>query len=244
LLSGVLAHRFGYSAPAFGAAALSAISIFVTAVLLPSVPPRAEPASVPGGGRGELGSFLSRPGPRRRLLVFFAYTLSFSTLMGTGLALFLERRFGYNVEKVGYVYGFSGLVGALIQGGLIGRLVKKLGEERLSLYGFIALGLGAGLLGVTYGLPLLALVIALSGFGLSVTRPALTTLITKSVGKHEQGAALGTSQSFTSISQMVGPMLAGWLIEQRQLAAYGLASATFALIGVLLSVQREPLAVA
>src|SRR5204862_42492 len=82
---------------------------------------------------------------RRRLLVFFAYTLSFSTLFG-GLALYLERRYGFDVEKTGYVFGLSGFVGALIQGGLIGRLVKKLGEARLSLYGFLALGVGAGLL--------------------------------------------------------------------------------------------------
>ncbi|AUX24752.1 multidrag resistance protein [Sorangium cellulosum] len=247
-ISGFLAHRFGYASPAFGAAALSLTAILLTAALLPAKQPApaASSAAAPAGaaspaplGRGNaFRRFFDRPLPRRRLLEFLAFSLSFSTLIG-GLALFLERRFAFDVEKTGYLYAFSGLVGGSIQGG-IGRLVKRLGEERLARVGFSAMVVGYGLLGVAYDLPTLLLLVAVAAFGAAVVRPSITTLLTKSVGRDEQGAALGVSQSLASVSQIVGPIAAGWLIEHRALAAYGLMAASFAALGVLLGAQKIP----
>jgi len=245
-ISGFLAHRFGYSAPAFGAAALSLTSIVLTAALLPAKPALAA-GPAPAGGpapRAAVGrvdairTFFDRPLPRRRLLEFFAYTLSFSTLIG-GLALYLERRFEFNVEKVGYLYGFSGLIGGLIQGGL-GRMAKRFGEERLALGGFAAMAVGYGLLGAAYDLPTLLVLVGIAAFGAAITRPALTTLLTKSVGRDEQGAALGVSQSLASLSQIVGPITATFLIGRQQLAAYGLTAGAFAAVGVLIGLQKIP----
>jgi DHA1 family tetracycline resistance protein-like MFS transporter len=215
--SGLLAHRFGYSAPVFGAAALSFTSIVFTVTLLPARPPMASGATLPDdapaptGKRSlDFGRFFSKAEPRRRLLQFFAFSLSFAMLTG-GLALFLERRFDYNVEHTGYIYAFSGLIGGVIQGGLIGRLVKRVGEERLALSGFIAMVLAYSLLGLTYKLPMLLVLVAIGGYGVPVNRPSLTALLTKCVGGDEQGAALGTNQSLASIAQIFGPLTAGFL---------------------------------
>ncbi|WP_437721414.1 MFS transporter [Sorangium sp. So ce861] len=248
-ITGELASRFGYGAPAYGAAVLSLTSIFLTATLLPAkpivpaAPPEAaaaEPARASAIGRGDaFRRFFDRPLPRRRLLEFFAFTLSFSTLIG-GLALFLERRFAFGVRETGYLYAFSGLVGGSIQGGAIGRLAKRFGEERLALIGFGTMVIGYGLLGVAYALPTLLVLVGIGAFGSAVVRPAVTTLLTKSVGRDEQGAALGVSQSLASLSQIVGPIGAGWLIEHRALSAYGLMAAGFAAVGVLLGLQKLP----
>ncbi|WP_438038368.1 MFS transporter [Sorangium sp. So ce128] len=247
-ITGELASRFGYGAPAYGAAALSLLSVLLTATLLPTKPPvpavqdgataaAARPASL---GRGDaFRRYFDRPLPRRRLLEFFAFSLSFSTLIG-GLALFLERRFAFGVKETGYLYAFSGLIGGSIQGGLIGRLAKRYGEERLALLGFGTMVVGYGLLGVAYTLPVLLTLVGIAAFGAAVVRPAVTTLLTKSVGRDEQGAALGVSQSLASISQIIGPIGAGWLIEHRALAAYGLMAASFAALGVLLGLQKIP----
>ncbi|WP_437586544.1 MFS transporter [Sorangium sp. So ce1000] len=247
-ITGELASRFGYGAPAYGAAVLSLLSILLTGTLLPAKPPSpagaeatnaaaARPASM---GRGDaFRRYFDRPLPRRRLLEFFAFSLSFSTLIG-GLALFLERRFAFGVKETGYLYAFSGLIGGSIQGGLIGRLAKRYGEERLALIGFASMVVGYGLLGLATTLPMLLALVGVAAFGAAVVRPAVTTLLTKSVGRDEQGAALGVSQSLASISQIVGPIGAGWLIEHRALAAYGLMAASFAAFGVLLGLQKIP----
>ncbi|WP_437670940.1 MFS transporter [Sorangium sp. So ce131] len=248
-ISGFLAHRFGYASPAYGAAALSLTSILLTAAVLPAKPrvPSASPDApatasarpAPMGRGNAFRRFFDRPLPRRRLLEFFAFSLSFSTLIG-GLALFLERRFQFDVEKTGYLYAFSGLIGGSIQGGLIGRLARRYGEERLALIGFASMVAGYGLLGVAYNLPTLLLLVAVAAFGAAVVRPSIATLLTKSVGRDEQGAALGVSQSLASISQIVGPIGAGWLIEHRALAAYGLMAASFAACGIFLGLQKIP----
>jgi MFS family permease len=240
-ISGFLAQRFGFAAPAYGAAGLSFLSMIVTVSLLPKVVPAPPIAGSPAalGRSSYLRTLFQRTVPRRRLLEFFAFTLSFSTLVG-GLALYLERRFGYDVEKTGYVYAFSGFVGAMIQGGLIGRLVKVLGEEKLSLIGFVSMAMGYTFLGFAYVLPVLLLLIVFGSFGSAVTRPSITTLLTKSVGRDEQGAALGVSQSLASISQIVGPLTAGYLIEREQLLAYGLAAGLFAVAGAVLRLLPEP----
>ncbi|WP_437874985.1 MFS transporter [Sorangium sp. So ce513] len=251
-VTGELASRFGYGAPAFAAAALSLTSIALTATLLPSKPiaaaAPAEAAEAEAGrpapvGRLDRGAafrrFFDRPLPRRRLLEFFAFSLSFSTLIG-GLALYLERRFAFGVKETGYIFAFSGLVGGSIQGGAIGRLAKRYGEQRLAVIGFATMVIGYGLLGVAYALPTLLVLVALGAFGSAVVRPAITTLLTQSVGRDEQGAALGVSQSLASVSQILGPIGAGWLIEHRALAAYGLMAAAFAAFGVLLGTQKMP----
>ncbi len=252
-ISGVIAHRFGFGTPAYGAAGLSFLSIVLTATLLPgkAVLDRIKADNAVAGGDGPvgpggsrtlaIGQFLARPLPRRRLLQFFCFTTSFAVLTG-GLALFLERRFDFNVETVGYVFMVPGLLGLLIQGGLLGRLVRWLGEPRLALAGFFSMVAAYPLLGVAATIPQLVALICVGSFGVAVVRPCLTTLLTKSVGRHEQGAALGTSQSLASISQMVGQPLAGILIEHRMLHAYGFAAGAFALVGVLLSLTPEPAA--
>ncbi|WP_438004317.1 MFS transporter [Sorangium sp. So ce321] len=247
-ITGELASRFGYGAPAYGAAVLSLTSIFLTATLLPAKPvvPVASPEAATAAprpaaiGRGDaFRRYFDRPLARRRLLEFFAFSLSFSTLIG-GLALFLERRFSFGVKETGYLYAFSGLIGGSIQGGLIGRLAKRYGEERLALVGFATMVIGYGLLGAAYTLPTLLVLVAIAAFGAAVVRPSVTTLLTKSVGRDEQGAALGVSQSLASVSQIIGPIGAGWLIEHRALAAYGLMAASFAAMGFVLGLQKIP----
>jgi MFS family permease len=247
-ISGELDHLFGHAGPPIAAACLSFTSILFSALLVPNQVEleklkilHAGPAAdgAPAARRGlSFGRFFTQPVARRRLLQFFCYTTSFAVLTG-GLALFLGDRFGFGVRATGRVFMISGLVGAILQGA-IGRLVRRLGEGRLALLGFLTMLLGYPLLGFVQSETQLYLIVIVSSFGVTVVRPSVTTLITRSVGRHEQGAVLGASQSMSSVSQIVGPMLAGVFIEQHLLWAYGLAAGFFALLGVVLSAQRDP----
>lgn len=236
-LSGYLS-RFGYHWPAFAAAGLSFLSILATTFLLPHVVPTKAPVSERLGRFDGITQYFRRPASRRRLLEFFAYILAFSMMMG-GTALFLGRRMGFDAEQTGYIYGFSGLIGAIIQGGLLGRLAKRFGEERLAIAGFATMAIGLGLLGTVHSLPWLLALIAISAFGTSVVRPSLTTLITHAVSPHEQGAVLGVSQSLSSIAAIIGPIIAGWLIGRDLLGTYGLVAGAVALVGALMVMRQR-----
>jgi MFS family permease len=252
-LSGILAHRYGYAAPVFGSAGLSLLSILVTWRLLRepsrraselkeggSAGPDAQPerAGEPRGRFAQIGWFFGQPASRLWLLEFLSFSLAFATLIG-GLALFLERRFDFHVEQTGYVFAFSGVVGGSLQGGM-GRIVKRVGEERLVLMGLLFMAAGYAVLAVAFSVPTLLVSVFLGAIGGAVVRPCVTTLITKSVGRTEQGAVLGVSQSITSSSQIVGPLIAGWLIQHGRLTAYAIAAGSFALIGALRLILGRP----
>jgi len=239
-ISGFLA-QFSFQYPIFVAAALSFTSILCTYFLLPSSKP--EHAEEAAGRRLTIFDwrnylrYFREPALAHLLWQFFAFAFAFSTFM-SGFALFAERRFTWNGHKfgpreVGYVYAYVGFLGIVLQGGLIGRLVKKMGEEALIRAGFLIGAIGMAALAFTYGIPLLLVVSALASIGLGVLRPAITSLITQKAPSSEQGTVLGLNQSLNSISQIVAPFLGGLLIDQGWLAAWAILGAAVAAIGLL-----------
>lgn len=223
-LSGALAKRYGYAAPALGAAGLSLLSIVLSTTLLPNRKPA--PILERVGFLPALRRVLGRSVVRSRILELFGFVFSFAILTG-GLALFLERRLKFDVEQVGYAFAFSGLVGGLVQGG-VGRAAKRLGESRLSAIGLVLMSVGYVILAFSYNLPTLALALGIGGVGAAVVRPALTTMIAGSVADGERGLVLGVSQSASSLGQTLGPAVAGLVIGVGALRAWGLIAAGLA----------------
>jgi MFS family permease len=247
-ISGFLAG-FGYAYPIFAAAALSATSIVCTWTLLPQVTPGEAGGSAeetgPGGRRlGVLewsgyADFFRRPGLRDLLLEFFLFALCFSSFT-SGFALFAERRFTWNgapfgAKQVGYIFAYVGFLGVILQGGLIGRLVRWLGERKLVKSGFLCTAIGYGTLGFLHRLPELLGISAIASYGTGVLRPAVTSLITQNASKQEQGVVLGLTQSLTSVAQIIAPLLSGFLIGRDWLAAWALFGGGVAFCGFLLS---------
>ncbi|MBI3554275.1 MAG: MFS transporter [Elusimicrobia bacterium] len=246
-ISGFLS-QYDYSYPAWAAAALSLTSILCTYFLLPQVTPHAADETGPGGKRlgvldwGAYAQYFERPELGPVLVNFFVFALMFGLFL-SGFALFAERRFTihdhpFGPKEVGYLYAYSGLLGVFIQGGLLGRLVKRFGEQRLALVGYACAA--AGLVGLSAVRPLgaLMLVFTFTAFGNSVLRPCLTALVTQRSGRHEQGAVLGLTQSLYSIAMIVSPLASGWLIGEGRLAQWALLGASLAGVGFLVGARR------
>lgn len=236
-ISGFLA-QFAHYYPILAAAGLSATSIFATWFLLPATPPHPHHDEETGlSWRVYLAAFKDKQ-LAPLLWQFFAYTLAFSTFF-SGFALFAERRFTHNalpfgVKEVGYVFAFSGFVGIIIQAGLIGVLVKTLGESRLVQMGFATMIGGFIIMGTTQRVSYLLLAIAFLTYGSAVLRPALTSLITKRVARHRQGMVIGLMQSLMSVTQIVAPVIAGMLIQHHFLSAWAWTGGLICGIGLSL----------
>jgi MFS transporter, DHA1 family, tetracycline resistance protein len=245
-ISGFLA-QFGLVYPILAAAFLSASSVVCTATLLPKAEPHEgddDHNAGPGGRRLSIldwksyAEYFARPKLGRLLWQFFFFAFSFA-LFTSGFALYAQRRYTFNghpfgAKEVGYVFAWVGFLGLILQGGLIGRLVKLLGERTLVWTGFAISATGYGLLAWTRtvgGLLGACTVNSCSG----VLRPAVTSLITQQAGRREQGVVLGLTQSITSVSQIVAPIIAGSLIDRGQLGAWALATAGVAFLGMLAS---------
>jgi MFS family permease len=143
---------------------------------------------------------------------------------------------------VGYVFMYSGFLGIIVQGSMRqGALVKRLGEVRLVTIGFFFGAAGYALLGVSHGIASLLFAAGLSSFGTGVLRPALTSLITQQVGRGEQGVVLGLNQSLLSIAQIVGPAIAGALIDAGHLSVWAFWAALIMGVALLLNFRAREL---
>jgi MFS family permease len=245
-LTGYLSAAYSLNTPIYLAAVMSFTSILCTATLLK-------------GGRESHHAFddrektlhwrtyakyFARPGLRERLLQFLFFITSFSLFI-SGFALFAERRFTYQgrpfgPREIGYIFGYVGLLGIILQGGLIGRLVKRFGENALVAAGFVALVVGYFGLGVASSFTLLMITGTLAAFGNGVIRPALTSLITQQAGRQEQGVVLGITQALMSMASIVSPVVGGLLIERHLLKEWAWVAAGLAAIGVALSREGLP----
>ncbi len=229
-ISGFLA-QFSYQYPIFAAAALSATSILATYFLLPSnVPVAADtPRKFTVLDWGNYLRYFRDPGLGPLLWQFLAFALTFSLFM-TGFPLFAERRFlwhghPFGAKEVGYVYAYLGFLGVILQGGLMGRLVRAFGEINLVRAGFFVAMVGLAALAFTSTIPLMLVVAAAASLGTGMNRPALTSLITQRASRSEQGAVLGITQSLNSLAAICAPTVAGFLIDHSLLAVWALLAA-------------------
>ncbi|MDB4958319.1 MAG: permease of the major facilitator superfamily [Myxococcales bacterium] len=158
-------------------------------------------------------------------------------LLATANKPAIKAELPWSVREVGLLFTFSGLLGILLQGGLIGRLVKSYGETRLGIAGFIAAAVAYALLGFAYTVIMLVIVAIISAFGNGVLRPVITSRITQVVGRHEQGVALGISGSLSSLAMAFAPPTGGALIDHNWLIAWALVPATVAVIGLVFALS-------
>ncbi|MEF2247921.1 MFS transporter [Paenibacillus sp. IITD108] len=145
-------------------------------------------------------------GPLKYLYVLaFFVTFTLAGMEAT-LQFFGMRRFDVTPRQVGLLFFVVGLVGALVQGGVVRRMIKK-GQEPLFISaGLIFSAVGFFMLIFAHSLWWTILSLVVFGIGNSLIRPCVTSLITQktTVG---QGVASGLSSSMDSFGRILGPLL-------------------------------------
>ncbi len=123
----------------------------------------------------------------------------------TTFAQFVKLRYGLDTSQIGWLFVFAGVMGAVVQGGLVGRLAKRVGEIRLVVFGTFASFLALGALPYVSGLGPLLAALALLALGQGLASPSLSSLTSKLVDRDEVGGVMGVYQGMGSLARIVGP---------------------------------------
>jgi MFS family permease len=211
--------------------------------------------------RAMVARVLRSPGEAAPRLIWI-YALGMAAFSGftAVLVLFLDARFGITAATVGYVFAWTGLVSVLTRGFLLGPIVDRLGEARLSRVGLALLAAGLVLLPLTAGVggtlhagwpgggaPLeipvrilaLGAAIALVPLGTAFTFPCVTSLLSRVIHPAERGVTMGVQQSFGGAARVVGPLWAGFAWDHLGMAYPFWTSAALVLLTLLLGVGIE-----
>jgi DHA1 family tetracycline resistance protein-like MFS transporter len=214
---GGLLSRISPEAPFWFASALCLANFTAAWFLLPE----SRTANAATRGLGQFEAFrhaMTKPALLLLLALYFLVTLAFSGFEAT-FALFSEARFGFTASTLGLVFMFIGVILALVQGALVGRVVKVIGEHRLVPLAIFAIAVGLGMLPFVWNVPTLLAAVGMLAVGMGFNGPALTSMLSRLADPDDQGGTLGLGSSLSSLGRVVGPAWGGYLYD-----AYGMTT--------------------
>ncbi|WP_251550668.1 MFS transporter [Neobacillus muris] len=139
-------------------------------------------------------------------------SLSLAGLEAT-FAYFANKKAGLDSTQLGYIFMIMGLGSAFVQGGLVGKLTKRFGENAVIFGGMIVSAIGFGLILLVHSFMTAAIFLTIFGLGNGVIRPSVSSLLTK-LSDSNHGSSTGLLSSFDSLGRIIGPTLGGWLYLQ------------------------------
>lgn len=212
-LGGLLGH-LGPRVPFLVSAAIVLLNWLYGLLILPESLPaeRRRPVSLreanPLGGMALLA--------RYPLVAGLAVTFVLVSLAQRGMesiwVLYTHYRYGWEELHNGLALALVGLMGALVQGGLVRRVVPRLGERRAILIGIAIATAAYVLYGLAFHPAMLLATILLGSLG-AIGPPAIQSLVAGTVSPREQGATQGALTSLMSMTAIVAPLIATQLFS-------------------------------
>lgn len=177
--------------------------------------------------------------PASRLIWIYAITMGSFQAMSTTLALFLSWRFGVTASTIGFFFTYIGTISVITRALVLGKMVDRFGEARLSRLGMVLLACGLGGMPLAPNIPLLAVAVALVPLGTAFTFPCVTGLLSRVVASHERGLYMGVQQTFGGIARVAGPLYFGWAYDHLGQRVPFLTAAVVVLLTITLGLNME-----
>ena len=220
---------FGNSVPAFAAAGLSLVNFLWIAVALPESL-TAERRRAAAGGRQPpitaraMVAAMRRPRVGPLLTTIFVYSLAFGVFTAT-FALYALRQLGLSAQFTGYILAYVGVILVLVQALAVGPLTARFSEARIIVMALPIVGFTLLAWGFVPNVPLLLVVFAPMSAAAGILGTVINSALTKSVSRDEIGGTLGISTSLQSLTQVISPVLGGFLLGQLGAWSLGLLGA-------------------
>jgi MFS family permease len=143
--------------------------------------------------------------------------------------------YNFSDLQIGYLFGIIGLIGAVIQGGLINKLNKIFSDKLLILIGIFLMIPGLGLLPYGQNFLGVAIIASVLAIGTGLLQPTVLSMISKLSPDNEQGSILGMNQSFASLARVLGPLWGGFAYDFIGFQFPFLTGAVFTLVTFLIA---------
>jgi len=239
---GGLLVGFGTRAPFFAASILAAVAVVISLIFLK------EPERTIGGNVNETSSNMKRGFGKLFLpLYFIPLLLIFLSTFGLAsfeslFSLFVDQKFSFTPTDIAIIVTGGGLVGAVAQVLLFDPITRRIGEIALVRYCFILSALLVFLMTIvnTYLTVLITSCIVFVGFDL--IRPAITSYLSKIAGD-EQGFVGGMNSMFTSLGNIIGPIIGGILFDFNLNYPYYFATFVLGIAIIIAYVWKTPNAI-
>jgi MFS family permease len=206
--------------PAWAATAFALTNLVVVLGLLPETHPVDARKQLPRKRELNpitlLARVFSKPEVRRLSVAFFGFFMTFNGFT-TVLVLYLRNNFNWTEGMAGAAFALVGVIAMVVQGGLIGPLVKRFGELRLTLTGLGLLTVGCLLVPMAStetSVPVVYTAVSLLALGTGLVTPCLRALVSRRLGSEGQGSALGGLQGLQSLGTFLGASAAGFSYDR------------------------------
>jgi len=236
---GGLLSGFGILGPGLFGAGLSLITIIVTIFMLKE----SNPKLTGSASEAELAAFkkkraisfslLKQYNPRLLLAQGFFNTIPFYIFITT-VSIFAGIRFNLSPSEIGWMISSVGLIKLLVRIFIFVPMLKKFGDWKTVLIGFMTYFAAYIWLIFVGRLWEYMIISVLVGFASACTLSVMSSLMSKSVGKERQGEMMGLHTAADNLSQIVGPTFGSYLLSLPISYMYGISTASFSLITLLL----------
>lgn len=209
----------GRSAPGLAAAALAAlVAVFAqrflreSRLLTTTGSRTAAPATTGRAAIGRIATHWREPASR----LVWIYAVAIGAFYGTAQTapLLLAQRFAITEHNIGYFIMYLGGLGVVIRSFLLGPIVDRLGEARLSRLGICCLAAGLAATGLARSYPVLGLGFTLMPLGTAFLFPCVTGLLSRVVSAAERGLYMGVQHTFGWVSRVAFPVAAGMAMDR------------------------------
>jgi multidrug resistance protein len=230
---------YGFAATGFGAAALAFCNLLFVFFFLPeSMRKKQSERSLTVNHKRNffrnIWQALTKPLVGPVFVISFIITYAFSAIQVI-VPLLTVSFFNFGSSELSYIFIYIGTIQIVLQGLILGRLVKKVGEEKLLAFGPLVMMVGVVAMPLIPNIGLFLFTVALMAFGNGVMQTVVPSFISKRTAKSEQGSMLGIAQSVSSIARVPGPIIGGFVVEITGLASSFFLSGLFLMVAFIVS---------